>query len=72
MTNKPYRKRDRFIEFVMSGVFVFTEFFFIFLSLYLVYFVSSAREARADSRVASFALPVMKVFKVRLNFSELF
>ncbi len=63
MRNKPYRKGDRFIEFIMSGVFVFMKqpfrsprftglggrkitgligflgFFFIFLSLHVVYSV---------------------------------
>jgi hypothetical protein len=29
-------------------------------------------EAWTDSRMVSFALPLMKVFKLRLNFSELF
>jgi hypothetical protein len=96
MRNKPYRKGERLIESLASGVFVFMkqlfpsarltglggrkltgligflEFFFIFWSLHVVYSVLSAREGWADSRVVRFALPIMKVFKLRLNFSELF
>jgi len=53
MRNKPYREGDRLIEFVTSEV-------FIFLSLHVVYFVLSTREARANSRMVSFALPIMK------------
>jgi hypothetical protein len=45
MRNKPCRKDHGFIEFVLNGAVVFIRFFFIFLSLVVVYFVLSTREA---------------------------
>jgi len=38
----------------------------------MVYSFLFTQEAQADSRVVSFALPIMKVFNLQLNFSELF
>jgi len=56
----------------ITGLIGFLFIFFPSLFLHGVYSVLSTREAWADSRVVSFALSIMKVFKLRLNFSELF
>jgi hypothetical protein len=96
MRNKPYRKGDRLIESVASGVLVLIKqpfrfarlterggrnitgligFFFIFLSfLVFTWGLLCFVHAGGLSRLArgQFALSVMKVFKLRLNFSELF